>query len=143
MKRSLSILAILLLLLGCNAPNEGSAQAQNSSQGAPQDSDGPSTSPTAIRTELEGEPALGAAKIRVYVLENNEGVSGATVEVTGDMTHAGMAPVTATAQEVGAGLYETEDFAFTMAGDWLITSEVVYPDGTEEEDTTALSVPGQ
>ena len=134
----ISLLAILLLLLGCDAPSEGSAQAQNASQG----SDGSST-PTAIRTELEGEPALGPAKIRVYVLENNEGVSGATVEVTGDMTHAGMAPVTATAKEVGAGLYETEGFEFTMAGDWLVTSEVVYPDGTEVEDTTALSVPGQ
>ncbi len=136
MKRGLSLLAILFLLLSCNAPSEGSAQAQEA-QGES------GSSPTAVRTELEGEPALGEAKVRVYVLENNEGVSGATVEVTGDMTHAGMAPVTATAKEVGAGLYETEGFEFTMAGDWLLTSEVVYPDGTEVEDTTALSVPGQ
>ena len=136
MKRGLSLLAILFLLLGCNAPSEGSAQAREAQ-------DGSGSSPTAVRTELEGEPALGEAKVLVYVLKDNEGVSGATVEVTGDMTHAGMAPVTATAKEVGAGLYETEGFEFTMAGDWLLTSEVVYPDGTEVEDTTALSVPGQ
>ena len=138
MKRGLS-LTILLILLGCNAPSEGSAQ--EGAQGGSESS--PTSSPTAVRTELEGEPALGEAKVLVYVLRDNQGVSGATVEVTGDMTHAGMAPVTASAKEVGAGLYETEGFAFTMAGDWLITSEVVYPDGTEAEDTTALSVPGQ
>ena len=133
MKRS--ILLNLFLLLGCGAP------AGESDQGAAQGGEG--GSPTAVRAELEGEPALGPAKVLVYVLENNEGVSGATVEVTGDMTHAGMGPVVVSAKEVGAGLYETEGFEFDMGGDWLITAEATYPDGKEGEDTLALTVPGQ
>lgn len=131
------ILIFLLLLASCGAPSEGNAQDSAQASG----SEGGSG--TAVRAELEGEPALGDAKVLVYVLKDNEGVSGATVEVTGDMTHAGMSPVVAEAKEVGAGLYETEGFEFTMAGDWILTADVAYPDGEEVEDTLALSVPGQ
>ena len=138
MRCNLTVLTALLFLLGCGAPTQETTQGtQDASQGS---YDG---SGTAVRTELEGEPALGPATVNIYVLEDNSGVSGATVEVTGDMTHAGMAPVTATATEVGAGLYQTDGFSFTMAGDWILTSEVSYPNGEKAEDTLALSVPGQ
>lgn len=135
----LVLLILAVLLLGCEGPDASQGAAQDGSQASSQGE----ANPTAVRTELEGEPTVGAAKVNVYVLKDNEGVSGATVEVTGDMTHAGMAPVTATAKEVGAGLYQTEGFAFNMAGDWILTTEVAYPDGTEVEDTLTLSVPGQ
>ncbi len=145
MKYLILTLALAALLLGCNNPNAAAGENTSASgaQASSQEGDANTSSPTAVRAELEGEPALGAAKVLIYVLENNNGVSGATVEITGDMTHAGMAPVSATAKEVGAGLYETEGFEFTMAGDWILTADVTYPDGTEAEDTLALSVPGQ
>lgn len=84
-----------------------------------------------IRIEVEGEPTVGEATVLVYLLEEGgEGVSGAQVEITGDMTHAGMMPVVATATEAEPGLYRTEDFRFTMAGDWILTAEIELPGGS-------------
>jgi hypothetical protein len=40
------------------------------------------------------------------------------------MTHAGMEPVITEATATENGLYQTEDFAFTMAGDWILQAEV-------------------
>ena len=139
MKRNLTLfVTLLLLLLSCSAPTQETTQGVQDASQSSYDGSG-----TAVRTELEGEPALGPATVNIYVLKDNGGVSGATVEVTGDMTHAGMVPVIAEAKEVGAGLYQTDGFEFTMAGDWILTAEVAYPDGEKAEDTLALSVPGQ
>jgi hypothetical protein len=66
--------------------------------------------------------------------------SGAQVEVTGDMTHAGMMPVIATATETEPGLYQTEDFAFTMAGDWILSAEIELPDGGTSSTEASVSV---
>jgi len=129
--RSLLPLLLLGLLVGCRPPGEG---AQNASGGAAQG--------ITVRTELASEPAVGPAEVNVYVLRDNAAVSGAEVVVTGDMTHAGMEPVTAPAPEVETGLYRTEGFEFNMAGDWLLTTEVTLPDGTEVTDEVPVTVPG-
>ncbi|MBP8948559.1 MAG: FixH family protein, partial [Candidatus Promineofilum sp.] len=50
------------------------------------------------------------------------------VSLRGDMSHAGMEPVLATAAGAGDGLY-TADFEWTMAGDWTVTIEATLPDG--------------
>ena len=50
------------------------------------------------------------------------------VTLRGDMSHAGMEPVLATAAGAGDGLY-TADFEWTMAGDWTVTIEATLPDG--------------
>ncbi len=127
-------LSIFLIFTACRPP-EGSGTGATSS---------PSSTPQAIRVETEGEPTLGASPIIVYVLgDDNDGVSGATVRVTGDMTHAGMVPVVAEATESAPGLYRADDFEFTMAGDWILTAEVTLPDGSEETAETAVTVPGQ
>ena len=93
------------------------------------------------RVEVDGdEPTVGPATVTVYLLEDGQGVTGATVEVTGDMTHAGMAPVTADAPQDEPGLYRTEGFEFTMAGDWILTAEITLPDGTTRRATTQTRV---
>lgn len=68
--------------------------------------------------------------ITLTLTHHGEPLSGATVTVTGDMTHAGMVPVVAAARELAPGLYRADTFAFTMAGDWFITADATLPDGS-------------
>jgi hypothetical protein len=55
------------------------------------------------------------------------------------MTHAGMVPVFADAEDVGSGLYQAE-LEFTMGGDWVIIVTVTLPDGSSLEEQ--FDVPG-
>lgn len=95
---------------------------------------------TAIAVELPDDPAVGPADVVVRLTSGGEPVRGAEVEVTGDMTHAGMVPVIAAAEEVEAGVYRTEGFAFDMAGDWVLTVEATLPDGRRERAEAATTV---
>lgn len=144
MKYLVLILLISLFLSACKAPNNSQSSSTSSS------STTTSSTPSAtsleglkIRTELSGDPALGAAKLNVYVLNDGEGVTGAEVKVTGDMTHAGMVPVLASTTEVEQGLYASEGFEFTMAGDWIVTTEVELPSGEKGMDELKLTIPSQ
>ncbi len=71
-------------------------------------------------------------------------ITDATVELEGNMNHAGMVPVFAepvTDEADGAvdGLYQVP-FAFTMFGDWIITVKVVEADGSEVTRNIDLTV---
>ena len=61
------------------------------------------------------------------------------VTLRGDMSHAGMKPVLATATAAGDGLY-TADFEWTMAGDWTVTIEATLPDGRVKRTTFPFTV---
>lgn len=125
-----------LVLTGCR-PSEGT------SPGASSTSTTAAGAPEPVRIDLEAPPAVGVVPVAVYVLEGSTGVSGATVQVTGDMTHAGMMPVEAEAVEVEPGLYRAETFAFSMAGDWIVTAEVRYPEGRVITAEVLLNVPAR
>ena len=106
--------------------------------------DGGSAAAQSARTvsaEFVETPKLGEVGVRVTVLEDGEAVNDAQVNVTGDMTHAGMAPVEAEAEPQGDGTYLTKGFAFNMAGDWILTVEAVYPDGNKVTKNLAAAVP--
>ncbi|MCX2727627.1 FixH family protein [Thermomicrobium sp. 4228-Ro] len=82
---------------------------------------------THVRAELAAiepdPPAVGPATLRFRLLDSTDGrpVTGlGTVEVEGTMSHAGMEPVITTAREEEDGIYVTEGFRFTMAGDWIV-----------------------
>jgi hypothetical protein len=60
--------------------------------------------------------------------EGGEPVKGATLELEGNMNHAGMKPVFAEAREVKDGRYEA-DLEFTMGGDWFILVDGKLADG--------------
>ena len=78
---------------------------------------------------LPSPPTVGPAQLLVTVTEDaDQPVDGATVEIQGDMAHAGMVPVQATALGQGAGLYSA-DFQWTMGGDWFVTVSATLPDG--------------
>jgi len=83
---------------------------------------------------------VGPAAVDVRLSVDGEPVEGATVRVVGDMTHAGMVPEIVDAVDLGGGLYRSQDFAFSMVGDWVITAEVRYPDGVTRQGRLAVSV---
>lgn len=128
------LIVVLIVLAGCRPPE--------SSGGAADDAE--SNTGVRVSLELPQEPAVGPAEVRVYLLgSDNEAVSGAAVTVTGTMTHAGMEPVITEATPTEGGLYQTQDFAFTMAGDWLLQAEIRLADGSETGDELAVTVPGE
>lgn len=127
------VVVSLILMVGCRPP-ESPEQATGSNGG---DAD------IRVSLELPQEPAVGPAEVRVYLLSpDNEAVADASVTVTGTMTHAGMEPVITEATPTEEGLYQTQDFEFTMAGDWLLQAEVTLTDGGEVSDELAVTVPG-
>jgi hypothetical protein len=120
--RALLVVALALALVACDPPAEGDADPRRS-----------------IAVVLLEQPArVGPAVVEVRPQLDGAAVSGAAVRVVGDMTHAGMVPVVADATDVGSGVYRTVDFLFDMAGDWVLSVDVSYPDGTVR--TTALTV---
>ena len=135
MRWFLVLLGALCLLAGCR-PSENSAASSSTTTTSTAAPDG-----VQIRIEADGALALGEVPLVVYLLEDGAGVSGATVELTGDMTHAGMVPVIAEATEAEPGLYRAETFEFTMAGDWIITADVELPGGERETAELPVSVP--
>lgn len=83
-------------------------------------------------------PTVGMTTIDLQVLETNgQPVEGARVEVEGSMTHAGMTPETATADELAPGRYRAM-VPLSMSGDWLITVAVRMADGQVVEQTLPL-----
>jgi hypothetical protein len=97
---------------------------------------------TDVVAELEFDPAPFVGEVRLGVKltdAHGQPISGAELELEGNMNHAGMVPVFVDPSEVSAGAYES-DFEFTMGGDWLMTIRGTLPDGRELEHT--LEVPG-
>ncbi len=91
-----------------------------------------------VQVELKplAEKVVGPATLEVALRDaQGQPVEGAEVSVRGDMSHAGMKPVLASSKPAGGGLYRTEGFQFTMAGDWIITATVVLPGGEKLERT--------
>lgn len=74
---------------------------------------------------------VGPATVSVSLRDaDGTPLTGATVKIEGNMSHAGMKPVFSDAHEVGNGDYATDDFEFTMGGDWIITASITLADGT-------------
>jgi hypothetical protein len=85
-------------------------------------------------------PLVGEAMVTLTLTDaQGQSVSGAKVELEGNMTHAGMTPSQAQPQEVAPGRYEAP-LDFTMAGDWFILIRATLPDGRELE--RQVDVPG-
>jgi hypothetical protein len=96
-----------------------------------------------VRLDLTVEPdppQVGPATV-IVTLQNAEGqpIAGAEVELEGNMSHAGMVPVFATAYEVAPGRYEAA-LELTMGGDWFILVDAALPDGRTLE--RKVDVPG-
>ena len=78
-------------------------------------------------------PAVGPAILTITLRgPAGDAVSGATVRLEGHMSHPGMAPVVADAQERRPGVYDV-GFAFTMAGDWVLLVSAALPEAGRVE----------
>lgn len=73
-----------------------------------------------VRLEI-ANPRVGKVPVVLWLEYQNKPLEKAVVTVRGDMTHAGMSPVLATAQDTGKGRYILEGFGFNMAGDWVLS----------------------
>ncbi len=94
-----------------------------------------------VTVALATTPAqMGPAVVEVRPLLDGSPVEGAEVRVVGDMAHAGMAPVEATATASDDGVYRSDGFVFSMAGDWVLTVDVTYPDGTSRSSSVPVQV---
>jgi hypothetical protein len=85
-------------------------------------------------------PAVGKSEL-VIVLTDDTGapVDGATVNVRGDMNHAGMTPVQGATDVSDGGVYRIP-FDWTMGGDWILTVSVALPGGETASRAFNLSV---
>lgn len=78
-------------------------------------------------------PSVGQATVSVVLRDaGGQPVSGAQVELEGNMVHAGMTPTFSKPAEVAPGRYEAP-LEFTMAGDWFILVKATLPDGRKVE----------
>jgi hypothetical protein len=78
-------------------------------------------------------PRVGPATITLSLADAaGKPISGARVNLEGNMSHPGMNPVFAEAREVGAGRYQAA-IEFTMGGDWIMLVRVDLPDGHKLE----------
>jgi hypothetical protein len=95
-------------------------------QAAPATDDG-------YRVTMTGQPSpptVGPG-ILTFTLQDSSGrpVEGATVTVEGNMSHAGMIPVTGVMQSASGGEYRAA-LEWTMAGDWFVDVAFGLADGT-------------
>src|SRR5690606_9910804 len=131
-----AIVVISALALGaCRPPDPQTAASGEITNGGERQE-------LAVRTEFE-TIAVGRAPATIHVLDGAVGLAGAAVELRGDMSHAGMQPVIVEAVESEPGVYRAEDFAFTMAGDWFVTTTVTTTDGRVAEEETFVTVSGR
>ncbi len=77
-----------------------------------------------------GSTALGETNLVVTVKDQSGiPINDATVNIKGDMVHAGMSPVLGESSKGDSGTY-TVPYEWTMAGDWILSVDVILSDGT-------------
>jgi len=104
-----------------------------------------STKPPDVSVQYEiapPAPHAGATTITFKLTDKNGApVSGARVDLEGNMSHAGMSPVSAAAKEVETGKYRGT-LELTMAGDWIVLVHITLNDGQKLERQIEVGVKG-
>lgn len=130
---ALLIASLLTLAATACKPGDKAAGGQNAA--------GASAAASGLTVSVAADgAAVGPAVVRVEARDGGAPLTGAEVEVRGDMTHAGMAPVLVTAGEAEPGVYVAAGFTFTMAGDWIVSATVTAADGREATAETFVTV---
>jgi hypothetical protein len=83
-----------------------------------------------VRETIAPQPVrIGVATLAIQLADTSaKPVTHATISVEGDMSHPGMSPIFGRATETSPGIYGA-DLNFNMAGDWIVLSHIVLPDG--------------
>lgn len=88
-----------------------------------------------VETEISpSPPRVGPITVNLKLTDflTSKLVSGARIQVEGNMTHAGMTPVFANATELEPGRYRAT-LELTMSGDWVVLIHAALPDGRQIE----------
>jgi hypothetical protein len=113
-------LFVLLALVGCGRGSKDLADVTVELTVAP---DPPQIGPATVTVSLRGA--------------DQEPLTGARLQLEGNMSHAGMVPVFAQAVEIAPGQYQA-DLEFTMGGDWFILVQADLADGRSMEHKVDL-----
>ena len=83
-----------------------------------------------VKLEIFPSPAqTGPSELKITIYdEQSNPVEDLVLQVRGDMSHAGMTPITVEGIQAELGTF-TVPFEWTMAGDWMITITTTLPDG--------------
>lgn len=83
-----------------------------------------------VKLEVFPSPAqTGPSELKITIYdEQSNPVEDLVLKVRGDMSHAGMTPITVDGIQAELGTF-TVPFEWTMAGDWMITITTTLPDG--------------
>jgi YtkA-like len=87
-----------------------------------------------VRQQVTPQPVrVGPATITIQIADAaQKPVSPATIMVEADMSHPGMGPVFAEAEETAPGSYQAH-IGFNMGGDWVVLLHIKLPDGRKIE----------
>lgn len=103
-------------------------------------------SPDGVRISLIAPvfpPPAGDGRLVIRVADKeDQPIDTATVQIRGDMTHAGMLPIEASAAEGEDGVYHIP-VRWTMTGEWIVTVEATLDDGRRAARSFALTVTGE
>jgi hypothetical protein len=126
--RLLALISVLVLIIaGC----------RQSAQTAGTEGDAGVT----IELILPDAPVMGESVLGVRLAASDGApVAGAVVEVRGDMAHAGMVPVIATAAPTEVAGEYAAPFDWTMAGDWIVTVTATLADDRVAADEFHVTV---
>ena len=99
-----------------------------------------STSPIVINSEVEPQPArVGPVTVTLKLSDATaKPVTGAHIQLEGDMSHPGMGPVFGEAKEIEAGRYQGA-LQLNMSGDWVVLAHVILADGRKFEPQINVS----
>jgi len=87
-------------------------------------------------------PTVGQSNLIITIRdEAGNPIDGASLDIKGDMSHAGMKPVLASTDGGERGVYAVP-FEWTMGGDWFVTVTATLPDGRVVSKRFDLSVGG-
>ena len=76
-------------------------------------------------TLAPGRYSVGQRDVLLEVQRDGRSFQTQTLSIEGNMTHAGMGTVTASAAPLGGGRYRVKNFDFNMSGDWILTVSAV------------------
>ena len=94
----------------------------------------------AVQYEIAPQPPrVGATAINLKLTDKSGApVSGARVDLEGNMSHAGMGPVSGETKEVETGKYRGT-LQLTMAGDWIVLVHITLSNGQKLERQIEVS----
>ena len=94
-----------------------------------------------MQLEIQPQPPRVGFATATIQLKDRAGrpVAGAKVVLEGNMSHPGMAPLSAATMETEAGIYQGH-LTLPMAGDWVFLAHITLADGQKLDRQT--DVPG-